>query len=218
MKNKENLTQELTQEQVWDRIAQQWEKFRKKQPIKEIVSFLKEKSEKNRKNKKIKILDIGCGSGRHFFKLNNAVVYGVDSSEEMLKLAKKCVKKKKIKAVLKKASAEKLPFKDNFFDAAVFAATLHCIDSTKRREKSLRELFRVLKKEGESIISVWSKKHKRVKNKPKSCFLPWTINGKRYLRYYYLYDKKELENLLKKIGFKILKSWENDNIFVAVRK
>lgn len=206
---------ELTQEQVWDKLAVHWEKFRKKQPIKEAVEFLKKQKGKTGK---LKILDIGCGSGRHFIKLNNSVIYGIDSSGKMLKLAGKSAGKRGIKVKLKKASAENLPFKANFFDSAVFIAALHCIDNKGKREKSLKELKRVLKKGGEAIISVWSRKQERIKNKPKEAFIPWTINGKKYLRYYYIYDKKELAGLLKKTGFKIEKSWENDNIFVIVRK
>jgi len=201
--------QKLNQEQVWDEIAEPWEKFRKKKPVKEILQFLK--------SKKGKILDIGCGSGRHFLKLDSAKLYGIDSSKHMLKLAKNCLKKKRIKGILKKSSADKLPFKKNFFDAAIFAATLHCLDSKKKRKKALQEMFRVLKPEGEAIISVWSRKQGRVKNKPKESFIPWTINGKKYWRYYYLYDKRELESLLRETGFKILKSWENEHIFMIVK-
>ncbi len=198
----------LTQEQIWNEIAFPWEKFRKKQPIKEAIKFLKKQ--------KGKILDIGCGSGRHFIK--GKTIYGVDSSEKMLKLAENKAKKLKIKLNLKKTSADNLPFEDSFFDSALFIATLHCINDEKKREKALKELYRVLKSGGEAIISVWSREHERVKNKPKEAFIPWTINRKKYLRYYYLYDKKELENLLKKTGFRITKIWENKNIFVIVKK
>lgn len=201
---------ELTQEQVWDELAIRWEKFRKKMPIKEAIEFLKKQ--------KGKILDIGCGSGRHFVKLKNVEIYGVDTSEKMLELARKSAERRGINVKLKKAGADKLRFSDGFFDAAIFIATLHCIDSAEKREKSLKELYRVLKKDAEALISVWSRNQERIKNKPKEAFIPWTINGKRYERYYYIYDKKELTDLLEKIGFKIEKIWENENIFVVVRK
>lgn len=212
------MTGNLTQEQVWDKIAESWEKFRKKQPIKEIAEFLKEQDKENTSKSRRKILDLGCGSGRHFLKLKNTEIYGVDSSENMIELAGKSAKIKGIKVKLKKASAEKLLFKDNFFDSAIFAATLHCIEPEEKRRKSLRELKRVLKRGGKAIISVWSRKQERVKNKPKETFVPWTINGVKYLRKYYLYDKKELVKLLKDTGFVIVKAWENENICVIVKK
>ncbi len=201
--------EKLTQEQVWNEIARPWQEFRKK-PLKEVIEFLK--------NKKGKILDLGCGSGRHILKLKEVEFYGVDFSEEMLKLAEKDAKRKKVKAIFKKAEADRLPFKNNFFDSAICIATLHCIEKAKKREKVLKELRRVLKKNKEALITVWSRNHERIKNKPKEAKIPWTKEGKKYYRYYYIYEKEELKSLLKKIGFKILKIWENKNINVIVKK
>ena len=82
----------------------------------------------------------------------------------------------------------------------------------------LKELHRVLKEGKEALISVWSKNHDRVKNKPKESLIPWTKNGKKYERYYYIYDNEELEKELLDAGFKIKKSWENENIWVVVEK
>jgi len=44
------------------------------------------------------------------------------------------------------------------------------------------------------------------------------MNGRKYERYYYLYEKDELEGLLKGVGFEVLKSWEDDNIWFEVLK
>jgi len=38
------------------------------------------------------------------------------------------------------------------------------------------------------------------------------------MRYYYLYEKDELEDLIKNVGFEIVKIWEDYNINVIVRK
>ena len=201
--------EKINQQQVWEKIAKPWQKFRNK-PFPIVIEFLK--------NKTGKILDLGCGSGRHFLKLKNLKIYGVDFSDEMLKLAEKHAKQKNLNIILKKAFSERLPFEDNFFDSAIFIATLHCIRTASARKKALQELFRVLKLKANALITVWSKNQKRVKNKPKECFIPWTVNGKKYKRYTYIYDKEELEALLKKIGFRIVKSWEDKNINVVVEK
>ena len=68
------------------------------------------------------------------------------------------------------------------------------------------------------MISVWSRNNKRIKNKPKECFIPWTVQNKKYLRDTYIYDKQELEDLLKSIGFKIINSKEDNNIVFIVEK
>ena len=199
----------LNQEQVWDKIARPWQEFREK-PLKEVADFLEKQ--------KGRVIDLGCGTGRHFINQRGLKIYGVDFSKEMIKRAEAYVKKENLGIILKKASAEKIPYKDDFFDAAIFIATLHCIETKKKRKKTLRELKRVLKPGGEALITVWSRNQKRVKNKPKESQIPWTIGGKKYYRYYYIYEKKELTDLLKEAGFKILKIWEDININVIVSK
>jgi ubiquinone/menaquinone biosynthesis C-methylase UbiE len=149
----------LSQEEVWDEISKSWVEFRRT-PKKAVREFLNKQEGK----REIKILDLGCGSGRHFIKSKNLKFYGVDFSEKMLELAEK----KNIAVELKKSKASLIPFKDDFFDAGVFAAALHCIDSKGEREKALKELFRVLKPGAEAIITVINKQHKRVKNKIKN--------------------------------------------------
>ena len=198
----------MKQEKVWENISKKWQKFKVK-PFRKAVDFLK--------NKKGKILDLGCGSGRNFTK-TKATIYAVDFSEKMLRFSRKYAKELKIKIITKKAYVYNLPFKDNFFDRAIFIATLHCIDSKEKREKSLKELYRVLKPGAEAMITVWSRNEKRVKNKPKESMIPWTVNGKKYYRYTYIYDEDELKNLLGKISFKIIKIREDKNIIVYVEK
>ena len=199
----------LTQKEVWNQIARPWKEYREKE-IPEIREFLK--------GKKGKLLDLGCGSGRNFVKQAGLKIYGVDFSSEMLKLAEASARERKINVRLEEASAEKLPFVDGFFDFSIYIAALHCLESEKSRKKSLEELYRVLKKKGQAMIRVWSRNQERVKNLEKDSYVPWTRDGKKFMRYYYIYDKDELENLLKKIGFKILKSWEDKNIYVIVEK
>ncbi len=195
----------MSQQEVWDAISVSWQEFKKKQP-KYLIEFLK--------NKKGKILDLCCGSGRNFVKSDRLKFYGVDFSEKILEYAEN----QKIAVELKKSEASSIPYSDDFFDAAIFIAGLHCIDSKDKREKSLQELFRVMKKGAEGLIAVWGKNQERIKNKPKECMIPWTVDGKKYYRYCYIYDKEELEELLKKTGFKIIKSHEDDEIVIIIIK
>ncbi|MEK6918109.1 MAG: class I SAM-dependent methyltransferase [Nanoarchaeota archaeon] len=196
-----------SQKKVWDKVAFPWKDFRKK-PVEEVINFLS--------SKKGKILDLGCGSGRNFAKIEG-VIYGVDFSENMLKYAKSLAEERDIKVILTKSRVENLPFKDNFFDAAIFVATLHCIPKEKERKKALQELYRVLKKGEEAIITVWDKNQKKFKSLGKEVLLPWEQNGKEYKRYYYLYEKGEIKDVVKSVGFKIKKvmDWENPEFFYS---
>jgi len=193
-----------TQKQIWENIAEEWNEF-KTSPAKHVIKFLD--------NKKGKILDLGCGSGRNIKKQKDIEFYGVDFSNEQLKFAEKKAKENGIKAIFFKTKASELPFKDNFFDSAIFVATLHCIESSEERKKTLFELGRVVKPNAEIMISVWDKNSMKLfkENKTKEGFVDWKQDDKTYKRYYYFYDKEELKQLLESAGFKIIKIESSEN-------
>lgn len=198
----------MKQEKIWEGIADSWNE-RRAIPLKEAIAFLK--------GKKGNILDLCCGSGRNFCKIEGKL-YGVDFSEKMLRYAEKKAERLGFNYEFVKANAEKLPFHDNFFDCAVFIGGLHCIESNENREIALKELFRVLKDKGKALIMVWSKNNQRIKGRTGKMIIPWSTKGKKYQRFSYIYEKEELKELLEKTGFKIIKIEENDNIVVEVEK
>jgi 2-polyprenyl-3-methyl-5-hydroxy-6-metoxy-1,4-benzoquinol methylase len=67
-------------------------------------------------NKTVKILDIGCGTGRHAIELSKRgyTVTGVDLSESMLKQAKNKASEQNLTIVFQKHDARKLPFCNEF--------------------------------------------------------------------------------------------------------
>jgi len=205
----ENNSKELSQEQVWDKIAPFWNRD-KKVPFGDddkgnILTGFIEKSDK-------KILDLGCGSGRNFTSVKEAgfigELTGVDFSAQMLKFAEINAKNNKLDVKLSKSNLWDLSFEDNYFDKIICIATLHCIEDKEKREKTLKEMYRVLKPKGKILITVWNKKAKRWKNKPKEKYVSWKIDevkDEKVHRYYYLYDQEELIKELENVGFKILK-------------
>ena len=193
----------MNQKKVWNKIAPQWNIYRTK-TTEPVIKFIS--------NQKGKILDVGCGSGRNF--IENKQIYGVDFSKEMLNFAKE----KKTAKELKLMKRCKIPYKNNFFNAAICIAVLHCIKSKKKRQKLLKEIYRILKPGSKALITSWGKNNPKLKDKGKFTKVSWKIDQKKWLRNTYIYDKKELENELKDIGFKILKSSEDRNVRVIVRK
>ncbi|MEK6885889.1 MAG: methyltransferase domain-containing protein [Nanoarchaeota archaeon] len=212
------MTNTISQQQVWNKIASKWQSFRERAP-EEVVEFLE--------HQKGKVLDMGCGGGRNFIKNANIIYYGVDFSEKMLGFAEAKAKKIGVRAILLEDSLDRLHFSDNFFDAAIFISTLQCIETSEKRLKALKELHRVLKKGGEAMITVWDKSHhERIsKIKEKESYIIWKLFGDKYKRYYYFYKKSELINLLEEVGFKIVKrkikkrgSHSKRNIILYIRK
>ncbi len=90
-----------------------------------------------------KLLDVACGDGTDLvhYKSLGADIYGVDSSEEMIALAKA----KNPEAVLEMATFDALPFPDNFFDAVV---SKYAIQTAPNIEPAFSEIHRVLKPGG----------------------------------------------------------------------
>jgi len=199
----------MDQERVWDKIAPKWNEV-KNTPFPAVKKFLE--------GKKGKILDLGSGSGRNFpYFPKGSEIYAVDFSAKMLKYAEEKAKEYGLEIKTVKADTTKLPLEDNSFDYGVCIAVLHCIETDKKRQKTLGEIYRVLKPESEGLVSVWGRNSLRVKNKPKETYVPWTSAGVKK-RYTYLYDPGELEKDLKKAGFEVVRSWEKYNINVIVRK
>lgn len=91
------------------------------------------------------LLDIGIGTGQvaAIFQKAGLKVYGIDGSKEMLKISRK----KQVAIELKQLDLlqDEIPYAEAFFNHAVANAVLHI---TGDIEKSLGEVYRLLKKDG----------------------------------------------------------------------
>ena len=128
----------------YSRIAEEYDKTRfgdlggkilssKQQKV--LLGYLKEIP------KNAKILEVGYGTGRflEFLEKNGYKnLYGIDSSKEMMNIAKK-----RTRARLIKGDAYKLPFSKNSFDM-VFS--VHVLMHLSNPKKAINEMLRVSKK------------------------------------------------------------------------
>jgi tRNA (uracil-5-)-methyltransferase TRM9 len=191
------------QEEVWDSIAIPWKEYRSNQlPI--VVEFLKDK--------KGKVIDLGCGGGRNMIKNDDIEYYGVDFSSGQLMHAINHAEENKINAKFFKLSADRLSkkvFKNEMFDCGLFIATLHCIEGKEKRENALKEFYRVLKPGAEALVTVWNSEDQRFNGGKGDFYMSWKKEGVAHMRYYYLYDKQEIVDLLKKTGFDILEIYSS---------
>jgi ubiquinone/menaquinone biosynthesis C-methylase UbiE len=177
----------------YDKIAKEWNRMRQK-PVEFAIELANQW-------KPGKILDIGCGNARNLkpFLEKCFECTGIDSSKELIKIAKE---QKSIK--LLQASATKLPFPNESFDYAICLAVLHHL-KPKEHEKALKEIKRVLKPGGKAAIAVWNKLQMRFIFGKKEQMVPWKLPKQTIERYYYFFTYWELKKLLKKQGFKIKK-------------
>ena len=94
------------------------------------------------------MLDIGCGTGRFLAQLDEvAKAWGVDPSPEMLEVARSRVGG----AGLKLGSAERLPFKDGWFERATMWLVAHLVD----RPRAFAEAARVLEPDGRFAVATF---------------------------------------------------------------
>ena len=202
----------MEQEKVWDALAEQWYHFRQQQ-FRDVKAEIGDISNL----KPGKILEIGCGSCRNLlpFAKQGFDCYGVDFSKNMLKFAKEYCEKYDFKVNLKKARAEELPFQDSSFDYILSIATLHHLNR-KEQEAAVKEMARVLKPDGIALITVWSKFPMSIFVKQK--YISWTVKGKAYHRYHYLFTPFELKRLLKRHGFRIIACGRKKNLIVVAKK
>jgi SAM-dependent methyltransferase len=98
-----------------------------------------------------RVLDIGCGTGRLGAALadRGARVWGVEPTPEMAALAKERM------GTVKVAPAEKLPFKEGWFDRAIMFLVIHLVD----RPQAFSEAWRVLKPDGRLAIATFDPAH-----------------------------------------------------------
>lgn len=204
----------MDQRKVWDKIAVDWNRLRTK-PYKDVQKFI---NKLLLRWKPGKILDIGCGNCRNLipFYEKSFDCYGMDFSKEMLQIVRKTGRKIKLKV----GNAEKLEYKSNFFDYAIHSSVISSIKGKENRTKSLRETYRVLKKDGEALITAWNKLDPRFIFKKKDILLPWKTKEKIVYRTYHYYTPWELKKELKKVGFKIIDSGNlfSKNIIFVVKK
>jgi ubiquinone/menaquinone biosynthesis C-methylase UbiE len=190
---------------VFDQIASSWYNFRHWTIFPSELEALAQRWQKGR------LLNIGCGHGPDFLPFRQDFdLYGVDFSTEMLKFARKYSQKFGFAVELTLADVRHLPYPDATFDWAISVATYHHIKGGEQ-QAALDELRRVLKPAGEAFITVWNRWQPRFWFKPREVAVPWRKRGKTLYRYYYLFSYPELEKLVSRAGFKVLKSFPENS-------
>lgn len=163
-------------------------------------------ADKIRKREKIRLLDLGCGNGRLFNFLkheSNIKYFGIDNNRSLLQIAKK----NHPDGTFRYGDALALPFRAASFDTVWCIAVLHHIPA-ELQLRALQEMYRVLKKNGTLMLTVWNlwqpKYKKYIDPKTHRALIPWGTE-KKIKRYYYAFRPRELHQLLTAAGFSTLK-------------
>ena len=105
-----------------------------------------------------KVLDLGCGSGRHipFLQLQGFDVHGVELSESIVE----ALKRDHEGASFKVGSNVYIPYENDFFDYILSSASVYYMENHEQDiTKNFDEVFRTIKKEGYFVFTLLGHKH-----------------------------------------------------------
>ena len=180
-----------------------------------------------------RVIDLGCGNGRNLEACveenRGLIVTGLDQCRGLVEICQS----KKCPAVI--GDICQLPFQDSSVDVIMMIASFHHLASPERRERCLRECFRVATPNARMVISVWSRnqpaKTRRVFDHYGDHIVPWTQPGRKkrdgisgreettYYRYYYLFRIPELVSLCQMVGFRVDRQfWDCGNEILYLSK
>lgn len=174
-----------------------------------------------------RVLDLGCGNGRLRKFLPDTLIapgayFGFDLSEKLLDIARKQFPQD---AFFKGNFGISLPFGAENFDWVISIAAFHHLFDKKSQESFLSESLRVMKPGGHIFITTWVLPEKyfwmnfwRGRVFTKNWIIPF--GPQKHPRTYRNVPEYELEKLLRKKGFKILRAekFEDRNYVILAQK
>ena len=145
----------MSEKNSWDDLHKQ-ERFKPVYPWDHVIrQVFVQFSRDNDRRKNMRMLDLGCGAGRHviFMAREGFQAYGTDFSIAGVHSAQEWLKSENIPAVVKQAEMSVQPFPDNFFDGIICAGVLYYNDISGIK-KTIAEIHRILKPQGKVVLII----------------------------------------------------------------
>ena len=186
--------------------------------------------------------DFGCGNGKYIFCVSHLNFVGLDISQSFADI---CVNKNSATQVMV-ADSSSVPIRSGSLDHAISIAVIHHFSSCERRKSAINELVRIVRPEGRVLIYVWAFEQQDGRFESQDVFVPWNnqkkfektenegLGGKEvnlekntviYKRYYHVFVKGEIEELLEEVrnegkwDFEIVRSYyDHENWCVEILK
>ncbi|MBT5471040.1 MAG: class I SAM-dependent methyltransferase [Nitrospina sp.] len=101
-----------------------------------------------------RILDAGCGVGvfTRFYARRDFEVHAIDLTPKSVEITQKSLEVFNLQGTISKASVEKIPYSNDYFDYIVSNGVIHHTPDT---EKAVEEFYRVLKPGGVASVCVY---------------------------------------------------------------
>ncbi|EAL48155.1 methyltransferase domain containing protein [Entamoeba histolytica HM-1:IMSS-B] len=152
------------------------------------------------------VYDIGSGNGKYHNINPHITVIGFDPCYNLLMEAVHNQKSQNVQA-----DGLHVPVKSNSGDAAISIAVVHHFSTFERRVAAIQEIIRTIKVGGRALITVWAKEQKKFENEEgQDLMVAWHLSKKKdpnnpnqpeevYQRYYHVFIKGELEQVIEKV-------------------
>jgi ubiquinone/menaquinone biosynthesis C-methylase UbiE len=186
-------------ETAWEGIYKKGE-FLKREPHPEIEEVAKLLS----KERVRRVLDLGCGTGRHtvYLARKGFDVYGLDSSYTGLAYTIRVLGEEGLTAHLTIHDIQSLPYSDGYFDAVISIQVIHH-NKLKKIVNTIKEIARVLQEGGLIWITMPVSKNepsKRQKEIEPGTFVP--LDGREKGLPHHYFKLEEIPTLF--VGFSII--------------
>ena len=138
--------------QAWDKLHQDV-RHKLEYPSEHVIRFMAGFPREFEKRNKLKVLDIGCGGGRHVkvFAEQGFQTSGVDFSVEGIEYADQWLKSFNLQSELLRADMTSLPFEDDSFDGALSFGVFY-YGNREMMERAVSEVYRVMKQGARALI------------------------------------------------------------------
>lgn len=180
----------------WDELYKQ-RGLQGKYPNEDVIRFIQKYFPDEKARPGIKILDWGCGSGRHaaYLAREGFLAYAAEVSETAVGLTKLRLKNEKLKAVVSKLNGARIPYPDGFFDAIIECAALQ--HNTRGQIKYIISEMRRILKPGGRVFSWCKAKEDSLyrqgeKIEPNTFYLKKSVETPTIIHFF---DKKEITSL-----------------------
>lgn len=162
------------------------------------------------------VCDAGCGNGKNIkYFINETNIVGFDNCQNLVNICKNKRYDVSLKNILY------TEYDSDYFNYIICVAVIHHLDTEEKHLKSINELLRILKKDGELLFTLWAYEsdiYSKKKNFKKGDNY---VKFNKSERYYYIYDEIMLKNMLNKLNnnnIKINYWWERGNWNIIIKK
>ena len=201
---------------LYDAIAVEYDRSRER-PWPEVVEFGESLPPRTL------VADLGCGGGRHAKVLagQGHWVIGLDASGRLLGIGR--AKLPHVQFV--RGDLCGLPFPGGRFPAAMAVATIHHLPSPEERIAAMREIARIIQPGGKALVTAWAQELEPGESRresrpagpdPRDVWVPWRAGGADALRFYHLFEERELPDLAVSAGLRVAKYFRSADNYVAI--